>query len=675
MAANRKPDFGGYATKAGLKCSDGRTITSEAFKHMDGNRIPLVWQHGHHDPENVLGHAVLEARTDGMYAYGFFNKTAKGKAAKESVEHGDLDSLSIFANGLVEKSQQVLHGQIREVSLVLAGANPGAKIDFIAIQHGDGTVIESDEDAVITTGLFLEHADPEDEDDEDLEDEEDEDGEEDDEDNLEHADSSDKTVQDVYDTLDEEQKNVVHYLIGVALENVKSDSAAHSDTNNSEGDLIHKEGADTMRNVFDQTAKGKAEKSHELSHDDIKGIFADAVKVGSMREAVENYALAHGITNIDVLFPDAKMATGTIELEKRRTEWVASVINGTRHTPFSRIKTFSADLTQDEARAKGYIKGNYKLEEWFGVTKRTTSPTTIYKKQKLDRDDMLDITDFDIVAFLKAEMRLMIEEEIARAILLGDGRDVTDEDKVRDPLGASDGTGIRSIVNDHELFVTTLYVNVDDANSDYEEVVDAVMDGFEFYKGTGTPTFYTTIPTLNQFLKAKDLNGRRYYANKSEVAQALGVKDIVTVEPMKEHADLVGVIVNMDDYNVGTDKGGELTMFDDFDIDYNQQKYLLETRMSGALVRPKSALVIRKTAAANVLAKPVKPQFNADTGVITIPTVTGVVYKDGGGTTLTAGAQTPLAAGASTTIYSLPASGYYFADTATDSWEFKRKDA
>lgn len=674
MAVDLKPDFGGYATKAGLKCSDGRTITPEAFKHMDGKKIPLVWQHGHSDAENVLGHAILEARDDGMYAYGFFNKTPKAVAAREAVEHEDINSLSIYANQLIEKAKQVIHGTIREVSLVLSGANPGAKIDFVNIQHGDGSLTELDDEAVIHTGLELEHALEENDEDDSSEEEENDD------DDLSHAESDKKlTVKDIYDGMSDQEKDVVHYFVGNALEMAEEAEASHSDDNPSEGDLTHQEGADDMsRNVFDQTDANKDGNKNELSHDAIKGIFSDAEKRGSLREAVDNYALQHGITDIDVLFPDAKMATGTIELEKRRTEWVSSVLNGTRHTPFSRIKTFTADLTQDEARAKGYIKGNYKLEEWIGVTKRTTGPTTIYKKQKLDRDDMLDITDFNIVAFLKGEMRLMTEEEIARAILIGDGRSPVAEDKIKDPLGATDGTGIRSVLNDHELFVTTVYVNVDDANNSdlgYEEVVDSVMDGMEYYKGTGTPTLYTTIPHLNKFLKARDLNGRRYYANRQEVADALGVKDIQLVEPMKEHSDLIGIIVNLDDYNVGTDRGGELTMFEDFDIDYNQQKYLLETRLSGALVRPKSALLIKKTAGANVLATPTKPTFVASTGVITIPTVTGVVYKDGDGTTLTAGAQPALAAGESTTVYAVPATGYYFADNANDSWPFKRPAA
>lgn len=428
------------------------------------------------------------------------------------------------------------------------------------------------------------------------------------------------------------------------------------------------------RNVFDQTDanKGGEDKKHSLSHDAIKGIFADAVKLGSLSDAVNAFELKHGIDNIEILFPDAKSITSVPELDKRRTEWVASVLNGTRHTPFSRVKTLTADLTQDEARARGYIKGNYKVEEWFGVTKRTTTPTTVYKKQKLDRDDMLDITDFDIVAFLKSEMRLMLEEELARAILIGDGRDVSSDDKIKDPLGASDGAGIRSIANDHELYTTTVNVNVDDADSTYDEVIDAVMDGMEFFKGTGTPTFFTTIRELNKFLKVKDADGRRIYRNKAEVAEALGVSSIVTVEPMNEMTDLIGIIVNLSDYNIGADKGGEIALFDDFDIDYNQQKYLLETRISGALVKVKSALVIKKTAAASVLVVPVKPAFNSTTGVITIPTVTGVTYKDGDNNTLTAGAQTALAAGASKTVYAVANTNYHFATTAEDSWTFKR---
>jgi phage head maturation protease len=677
-----EPDFGGYATKAGLKCSDGRIIRPEAFQHMDGAIVPLVWQHGHDEPANVLGHAALEARPDGVYARGFFNTTPNGQHAKSAVEHGDINRLSIYANGLVEKTKSVLHGTIREVSLVLAGANPGALIDYVRIQHSSDPedVTELADEAIIHTGLELDvpEKDREKKDDAPVEDDkkDDAEGEEktDNADTVKHADGpDDMSLKDIYDKMSPEEKNLLHYMIGAALEEAAG-SAEHSD-NDDEG-IAHQEGStDMARNLFEQQGEtgGAGNNTHTLSHDDIKGIVSNAAKSGSLKHAVEQYALQHGIENIDVLFPDAKNITGAPELEKRRTEWVADVLASTRKTPFSRIKTFAGDLTQDEARAKGYIKGNYKKEEWFGVTKRTTTPTTIYKKQKLDRDDMLDITDFDVVAFLKAEMRLMTEEEVARAILVGDGRDVSDEDKVKDPMGASDGAGIRSILNDHELFVTTLTVNVDDANSSYEEVIDAVMDGMQYYKGTGTPTFYTTVPHLNMFKKAKDNQGRRYYENNAAVAEALGVKRIVTVEALQhQDADVIGIVVNLEDYNIGTDRGGELTMFDDFDLNYNQYLYLMETRMSGALTKPKAALVVRKTAAANVLATPLKPAFVASTGVVTIPTVTGVVYKDSEGDTLSAGAQTALAEGASTTIYSEPATGYYFADTVNDSWPFKR---
>jgi HK97 family phage prohead protease len=651
-------DFGGWATKANVKCSDGLTILPGAFKHMHDKKVPLVYQHGHSNIQNVLGHAILESRDDGVYAYAFFNDTPQGNVAKGLVAHRDIQHLSIYANKLTKSGQNVVHGEIREVSLVLAGANPEARIDWVNIRHADDSITELEDEAVIHMGLELEHA---------LD--EIEEGEE-----LVHK---DLTVNDVFNGMSEEEQNVVYYFVGVALENAAKEAAQSAIVQPGEGEIAHQEGTDEMsRNVFDQTTNnGPSNEKTTLTHEDIEGIFADAMATGSLRKVAKNFALQHGVENIDVLFPDAKMATGVIELDKRRTEWVSVVLNGMRHTPFSRIKTLSADLTQEAARAKGYVKGAYKKEEWIGVTKRTTGPVTIYKKQQLDRDDILDVTDFDMVTFLKGEMRLMTEEEIARAVLIGDGRDISDEDKIKDPMGVQDGLGIRSILNDHEFYVTTVNVNVDDANSSYDEVVDAVMDGMEFYKGTGTPTFFTTIPQLNKFLQAKDLNGQRYYKNRQEVADALGVDKIVTVEPMKEVAGLIGIIVNLMDFNVGTDRGGELTTFDDFDIDYNQYKYLMETRMSGALVRPKAAIVIRKTAATSVLVTPVQPAFDKTTGVVTIPTVTGVIYKNAAGTTLSAGAMSAIAAGASVTIYSVPDTNYHFANNQEDSWKFTRDPA
>lgn len=656
-----KHDFAGYVTKAGLKCSDGRTIMPEAFQHMDGQTVPLVWQHGHSSPKNVLGHAVLEAREDGVYGYGFFNDTEAGKNARDLVQHEDVKHLSIYANKLVERAKQVFHGVIREVSLVLSGANPGALIDFIAVQHNDGSTDILDDEAIIYTGLELTHSDEGDNDDDDEEEE------------IEHEDG--KTVKDIYDALSDEQKNVVHYMIGAALEAAKDEksvkqSGTDDDDDNNEGDLNHKEGTQDM-NVFEGKNKGGKEETHELTHDAIKGIVSDAEEMGSLKQAVEAYALKHGIENIDILFPDAKTIDDTPEWIKRRTEWVAGVLSGTRHTPFSRIKTRTADLTHDEARAKGYIKGNMKKEEFFGVAQRVTTPTTVYKKQQLDRDDIVDITDFDVVAWLKGEMRLMLDEELARAVLIGDGREVDDEDKIKDPLGAAEGSGIRSIVNDHELYVTTVNVNIDDAESDYNEVVEAVMRARRFYKGSGSPTFYSTIQTVTEMLLSKDNFGRRRWNTKAELAAALMVKDIVEVEVMEDEEDLIGIIVNLRDYAIGADRGGEVSMFDDFDIDYNQYKYLIETRVSGALTKVKSALIIRSVEGADVLVQPNEPAFDGTDVVITDQN--GVDYfVDGVAVdTETTGTHTEtLAPGETVEVTAEPEAGFYFATDTEDQWTF-----
>jgi len=658
-------DFSGYATKAGLKCSDGLTITAEAFKHMDGMKLPLVWQHGHNKADNVLGHAKLEARGDGVYAYAFCNETPQGKNAKMLVEHGDITMMSIYANQLVKKGSVVTHGMIREVSLVLAGANPGAKIDWVSVRHSDGDIEALEDEAIIHTGLKFE---------------------------LEHAeedtssDEGDETLQDAYNNLSDEAKNVVHAMVEAALElTVKSDAAEHSedkaddsdgdDKKTDEGDLNHQEGADMSRNVFEQQGTDVEVKKHTLSHADVQGIMADAVKIGSLKEAAQNYALQHGIENLEVLFPDAQTLSNTPEWIKRRTEWVSGVLGGVRRSPFSRVRTILADITMEEARAKGYIKGNFKKEEFFSVTKRTTGPTTVYKKQKLDRDDVVDITDFDVVAWIKGEMRLMLEEELARAILIGDGRDVSDEDKIKDPVGQTDGLGIRSILNEHELFATVVNVNVG-ATPDYYEVVKAVKRGMQFYHGTGTPTFYTTRPVLVEMLLTEDSFGRPRWETKEALAAALMVDRIVEVEVMQDHTDLFGIIVNLGDYNVGADKGGEVTLFDDFDIDYNQLKWLIETRISGALVKYKSALVVKRVSSSNVLATPVMPTFVESTGVVTIPTVTGVTYVNADtDATLTPGAQSALAEGATLNVLATADSGYYFATNAEDEWSFTRPAA
>ena len=652
MGEKRKPDFSGYATKAGLRCSDGRTIMPDAFKHQDNMQVPLVWQHGHDDPENVLGHAILENREDGVYCYGYFNDTEKADHARQLVQHEDINSLSIFANQLKETAQKVVHGVIREVSLVLAGANPGALIDNIELAHSDGHLVELEDEAVITTGLSLKHEDA--------------------------SDPSDKekagpTVQEVYDSMSEQQKEVVHFMVGAAVEEAKTEKKvehsavevteiAHNEDQNDEREKM-------SRNVF-ESQQGSGASSAEkptLSHDDLKGIIADAGRTGSLKAAVESYALQHGIDNIDVLFPDAKLVQDSPEFDKRRTEWVASVLNGTKHAPFSRIKSIVADITHEEARAKGYIKGNLKKEEFFGLTKRVTTPATIYKKQKLDRDDILDITDLDVVAWLKAEMRMMLDEEIARAILIGDGRAVDDEDKIKDPAGSNEGAGIRSILNDDDLYAAKVTVNISDANSSYLEVVEGVMRNMKFYKGSGQPTWYTTQAVLTNMLLVKDTTGRRLWRTPSELAAEVGVASIVPVEVLEDEPDLLGVIVNLRDYTVGTDRGGDVTMFDDFDIDYNQYKYLIETRLSGALTKIRSALVLVKTAAGNALVVPNALAFDGET--IDYVAQTGVVYKraDNGNTV---SADITLTEGQSLTIVATPATNYYFENNVEDEWTY-----
>jgi len=691
-------DFSGYATKAGLKCSDGRTITPQAFQHMDGKRVPLVWQHGHGDPNNVLGHAILKALKDGVYAYGFFNTTPWGNQAKALVAHGDIESLSIWANQLVQKQSNVLHGQIKEVSLVLSGANPGAKIENVSIRHGEGDFEELEDEVQIWSGEAIKHElvveDPTDDDDESDDDDDDEDDESDE--SVEHADGD--TVQSVYDAMTPDQKNVVHFLVGAAVDAWKSGSMAQSDTSddaddNDEDGLAHQEGNDTVKhNVFDQTdaGKGPADRPRRyLSHDDMRSIIDSVGNYGgSLKRAVGAWAeahLEHGINDIDTLFPEARNLDATPDWNKRRTEWVAGVLDGCAKTPFSRIKSRQADLTQEEARAKGYIKGSLKKEEWFGLTSRTTGPTTIYKKQKLDRDDVLDITDFDVVAWMKGEMRIMLEEEIARAILVGDGREVDDEDKVKDPAAAASGDGIRSILNDDDLYAPTFNVNLDDASSTYMELIEAILRARRLYKGTGTPAMYTTAAVVSELLLLRDANDRRFFRSLDELAAEMRVSKIVEVEVMEaeEYDDVVAILVNLADYNIGTDKGGEVNLFDDFDIDYNQLKYLIETRLSGALTKILSAQVFRKTGSAVTLVTPAVPSQTDDE--VTITNTTGVTYKvsafDGVvtyngsqvavDTTVTASFPIVLADGTSVTVEATPASASYaLNNNVEDEWTF-----
>jgi HK97 family phage prohead protease len=579
-------DFSGYATKAGLLCSDGRTIMPGAFKQQDQMKVPLVWQHGHAEPENVLGHAILEYREDGVYAYAFFNDTPKAQHSRSLVEHGDITMLSIWANDLVERGKKVLHGAIREVSLVLSGANPGALIETVAIRHADGDETLIEDEAIIYTGLGIEHESLAHADDTE---------ENPPEEDAVHADDAGEgeTLNDIYEAMSDKEKDVVHYLIAQALETSIDDVEEAKQSNVGEADeatISHdnsdKEGSDmgTSRNVFEQEGKEEGGSGHVLSHADVQGIVADATKRGSLREAVEGYALAHGINQIDTLFPEATALTNAPEFFTRRQEWVQSVIGGARKSPFSRVKTHWADLTYDDARAKGYITGSEKQEEFYGTARRETNPQTIYKKQKLDRDDILDITDFDVVGWMKGEMRLMLDEELARAILLGDGRVLPDADKILEDR-------IRPIAKDDPLF--TIQVLCDFANID--NFVDAVIQWRSQYRGSGQPTLYTSEALLSSVLMLKDTLGRRIYNSVQEFATIIRVDKVVPVDVFDPAAgNPKAIMVNMNDYVIGSDKGGQVTLFDDFDIDFNQYKYLIETRVSGALVKLKSALVFKQ---------------------------------------------------------------------------------
>ena len=701
-----EPDFSGWATKANIKCTDGRTISPDAFKHNDGMQVPLVWQHGHSSADNVLGYGVLKhvsTPEPGTRIDAYFNSTKQGKNAKDLVEHGDVKHLSIYANDLVEKPMNggrvVLHGNIRETSLVLAGANKGAVIDHVNIRHADGDVTELEDEAIIFTGLALFHAnDPTNQ----------TDATNDSGGDAGDSNPMDKTVQDVWRSMTPEQQDVCNYIVGEAVRNVEDpdndgdvdivddDTDANHSQQPGEGDLSHLEGADpNMRNVFETQSATMPSNTRGLTHDainpatgnkfqhvdqlftieDRKAIFAAAQKPGmTLKSAFDEAVLAHGITPMDVLFPEYKNIENTPQFNTRRMEWVAPFLSALSHTPFSRVKSIVADITMDEARAKGYVKGNIKREEWFSVSKRTTSPTTVYKKQQLDRDDIIDIVDFDVIAWMKAEMDTMLKEEIARAILIGDGRDISDVDKIADPQAASSGAGLRSVVNEHDLYKTDVNINLG-SSPNYENLVEECIRAKRFYKGSGTPTMYTTWDMISNMLLIKDTLQRRLYMSISELATTIGVTDIVPVEVMESGpANLMAVIFNPADYNVGADKGGEVNLFDFFDIDYNQYKYLGETRISGALTKVKAALAIWSVPSADTAVVPVSPTFNYATGVATVPTETGVVYKDGNGNTLTAGAQTAVEPDTSIVIQAVPASGYYFqfSGNQLSTWTFTR---
>lgn len=586
-------DFSGWATRNDLKCSDGRVIRRDAFKHDDGIKVPLVWNHQHNDPRNVLGHAWLENRPEGVYTYGFFNDSESGEIGKILVKHGDICALSIYANQLQQRGCDVLHGEIREVSLVHAGANPGAFIDSM-LKHGE----DSDDEAIIYTGmpLYLSHSDADKQEDKADDGEKKETSEKKDEPEKKTDSDEEKTVADVINSMTEEQKNVMYAMIGQAMDD-QGESDPESEDNN---DDDSKGGTNTMKhNVFDKDDRQKENvlvhsDGSEVSSEEISTIFGDIKRYGSLKDSV----LAHGIDNVDYLFPDAQTLTNTPEFIQRDTGWVKKVMSGVHHTPFSRIKSIFADITEDDARAKGYFKGKLKKEEVFGLLKRTTTPTTVYKKQKMDRDDVVDITDFDVVAWLKSEMRMMLDEELARAYLIGDGRLASSDDKINEQ-------NIRPILKDEELYTIQATVSVQSSATEDDkarEFIRTAIKARKNYKGSGQPTLYTTEDILTDCLLLTDTTGRDLYTDVAQLAKKLRVKEIVTVPVMKDvngknGGALMGIIVNLADYNVGADRGGAVNMFDDFDIDYNQQKYLIETRCSGALIKPYSAIALELSTA------------------------------------------------------------------------------
>lgn len=579
MALNFDYDFSGYATKANMKCYDGLTIAPNAFKGDNGKKVPVVWNHNHSGPEYVLGHALLQNRKDGVYAYVKLNDTPSGQTALEAVRCGDIDAMSIFANGLQKAGQTVMHGVIRELSLVLAGCNPGALIDEI-VAHGADNDGEGGEAFIYTDGgISLKHGlDPDDnplnEEDDDM------------------AKAGGKTLEEVYNSMTPEQQKCCCALVGMAKdgldeENDPDEDDEDYDEDDYDDDEDYEDEEDDMkRNVFDNDPE-QGVLRHSM--DEINAAIADGKSCGSMKDAF----IAHGIEDVEWLFPEDHLLDTPPRIIDRDQSWVSKVMSGVHHIPFSRVKSMAADLTEEDARAKGYIKGNFKKEQVFSLLKRSTTPTTVYKKQKMDRDDVADITGFDVIAWLKQEMRVKLNEELARAYLIGDGRLSSSDDKINEG-------NIRPIYNDDDLFTIKVQVETaagDDTATKLDKMMTAVLKARKNYKGAGNPTFYTTEDILTDLRLMKDKIGHRLYKNDAEVAEALRVKEIVTVPQMENMkgvngGEFVGLIVNLADYTVGADKGGAVNMFDDFDIDYNQQKYLIETRCSGAMTTPFGAMAI-----------------------------------------------------------------------------------
>ena len=669
-----EPDFAGWATKNDLKCTDGRVIKSGAFKHMNKVTVPLVWMHQHKEPENVLGHATLEDRAFGVYTYGFFNESDRGQHMKKAVQHGDIVSMSIYANNLTERvsraGKEVYHGDIKEVSLVLAGANPGAFIETVNLRHAGG--IEELDEAIIYTGFELMHGDQ-------IEMENDmgnEDPNKKEEVVLEHADAVATDIKEIIDSYTDEQKAAFYFVIGDAVERAKAEATAAAGT--AEHDAITQKGEflshlnDTLKEGFEHMSnngtssifekQGEVITGGKLSHDGFASLIGEAQKSKStFRDTYMAHADEYGVRDIEMLFPDAKQV-GDPEVYSRRMGWVPKLLGGTKHTPFAKVKSVVFDITDDEARARGYIKGNQKKDEVVALMKRTTGPTTIYKKQKLDRDDLIDIdiTDINIVAWLKAEIRTMLEEELARAILFGDGRSTGSEDKIKDPAGANSGDGIRSVVNDADFYAIKADLP---ANVSPKDAVKGIIRQRSKWRGTGKPTLWISDAFLTDIMLEEDKFGRSLYETEQALADKLRVSEIVTVDIIDDLENLFAVLLNPVDYSIGTNKGGELTSFEDFDIDFNQHKYLMETRLSGALTKPFSAIVIRRLL--GTLATATNPSFDGVDNEITIPVATGVYYTiDDEVKTGTVIITVP------TEVVAHASEGYYLAANTTREWTY-----
>lgn len=593
-----KSDFSGYATKNDIRCSDGRIIRNGAFEDCDGSTVPLVFQHDHTSPSNLLGNVVLENRNDGVYCYGYFNDSEEAQNAKEAVRHGDINALSIYANHVKQTGNNVVHGSIKEVSLVLAGANPGAFIDNVTIAHGD-SIDELEDEVIIYNGETIAHGEFAGDPSEVFDFGEVEHADESDDEPADDTDDDEPDVATVINSLTDEQKEVVYGLVGMALQSnspEEDEEAEDSDTQKENKTTVEHSAdeGDTM-NIFDKNESATFAADATISHEDQTAFLkaAETDPSGSFKRFAIAHSQDYGIKNIDTLFPDAKAVRNEPDLYKRDTEWVATVLSSTHHVPFSRIKTLWADITEDAARAKGFTldrdSNHRKMDEIIKVAKRQTTPTTIYKKQKLDRDDILDITDFQVVNWLMREMRIMLDEEIARAILIGDGRTVSAEDHINTE-------SIRPIVSDDDLYVIHSKGAAEETSM---QLVDRIRLSKVGYMGSGELTAFMTPALHAQLMIQRDQMGHRLYDTDASLASELGVSRIIEVPIMENFKDTTGnlvqaILVNLRDYSCGTDRGGEITSFDDFDIDYNQQKYLMETRMSGALTKPKSAIVIEQ---------------------------------------------------------------------------------